>query len=289
VAVAIDPQVVRQWAFEPVERRYAERDTILYALGLGLGQHPLDSRQLRFVYEKDLIAVPTMSVLLGHPGSWLADPRTGIDYRRVVHGEQHLEILAPLPPAGAVRCVNRVEDMVDKGVGRGALIHVSREIEDMVSSTLVARQRSVLFARGDGGFGGSATSRVDALPASPDRSADDQFVWHTLSNQAILYRLSGDLNPLHIDPEVAQSAGFEGPILHGLSSFGIAGLAAIDAFCDHRPERLRSLDLRFSGPVYPGETLLFDLWRTDEGAGAFRARVQERDTVVLDNGRATWR
>ena len=276
------------WRFEPVERTYSDRDAILYALGLGLGQDPLDEMQLRFVYEQGLEALPTMGVVLGHPGSWLADPRTGVDYRRVVHGEQHIEALGSLPPNGTVTCRNCVEEVIDKGAAKGALVTVSRIIEDTATGALLSRQRSVLFARGNGGFGGHSQSRFDALPSCPETAPDFTFEWTTHGSQALIYRLSGDMNPLHADPRLAATVGFKAPILHGLASFGIAGFAALKTFCGGSPAKLLSLGVRLSAPVYPGETFQIDFWRTSAGRGAFCARVKERDVVVLNNGVVTW-
>ncbi len=286
-AVPLDIDALRNWVFEDIEHTYTERDTMLYALGLGFGEDPLDERELRFVYEKELVAAPTMAVILGYPGFWLRDPRTGVDWRRVLHGEQWLEIFRPLPVAGRVIGRPRIDCISDKGAGKGAIIYQSREIRDAADGALLARVSMSSFCRGDGGFGGE--NLPGPQPAAiPDRRPDILCELRTLPCQALIYRLSGDYNPLHADPEVARAAGFERPILHGLATYGLAGRAILRTLCDYQPERLVGLDVRFSAPVYPGETVRFEIWREGEEA-RFRARVAERDRLVLNNGAARFR
>ncbi len=281
----IDRDRLLAWPFEEVEQRYDERDTILYALGIGLGAEPSDPRQLRFVYEQGLQALPSMGVILGYPGFWLQDPRSGADWRRLVHGEQSIEILKPLPPAGTVLGMTRVRDVIDKGPERGALIFTEREVRDKASGELLCHLSSTSFLRGDGGFGGP-TGPVPAPHPIPDRPADESCELATLPQAALIYRLSGDRNPLHADPAAAAKGGFPRPILHGLCTFGIAGHALLRAVCDYRPERLRSLRGRFTAPVFPGETIVTEIWR-DGPSVSFRASVKERGKIVLDHGKAT--
>ena len=280
----IDRDRLLAWPFEEVEQRYDERDTILYALGVGLGTEPSNPRQLRFVYEQDLQALPSMGVILGYPGFWLQDPRSGADWRRLVHGEQSIEILKPLPPAGTVLGMTRVRDVIDKGPERGALIFTEREVRDKASGELLCRLSSTSFLRGDGGFGGP-TGPVPAPHPIPDRPADESCELATLPQAALIYRLSGDRNPLHADPAAAAKVGFPRPILHGLCTFGIAGHALLRTICDYKPERLRSLQGRFTAPVFPGETIVTEIWR-DGASISFRASVKERGKVVLDHGKA---
>ena len=281
----IDREQLLGWPFEEVEQRYDERDTILYALGIGLGAEPTDPRQLRFVYEEGLQALPSMGVILGYPGFWLRDPRSGADWRRLVHGEQSIEILRPLPPSGTVLGMTRVRDVIDKGPDRGALVFTEREVRDKASGELLCRLSSTTFLRGDGGFGGPA-GPVPAPHLIPDRPADESCDLATLPQAALIYRLSGDRNPLHADPAVAAKGGFPRPILHGLCTFGIAGHALLRTVCDYKPERLRSLQGRFTAPVFPGETIVTEIWR-DDAIVSFRASAKERGKVVLDHGRAT--
>jgi len=284
----IDAASLKAWPFEPVRQDYTERDTILYALGLGLGQDPLDPAQLRFTYEGGLQALPTMAVVLGSPGFWAKDPRTGIDWVRVLHGEQSLELHAPLPAAASVIGRTRVTAIVDKGAGKGALMYSERSIEDAASGALLATTHSVSFMRGDGGFAASGQVSDAApapRPATPDGPPDTVLEWRTRPEAALIYRLSGDYNPVHADPAVARAAGFERPILHGLCSFGVTGWALVSALCGGDPGRLRAMGTRFSSPVYPGETLRVEIWRRGD-AVQFRTRVVERDVVVLSHGTA---
>lgn len=281
----IDPDALRLWPLPTFTQGYDEKDAILYALGLGIGQDPLDPQQLQFVVEDGLKTLPTMGAVLGFPGPWLSDPATGIDYTRVVHGEQHLEVVRQLPAEGKIRCVNQVVDVVDRGSGKGAAIIVLRELFDEADGELVSRQTSVLIARGDGGFGGEARqSAIPKLSKPPERAADTSMAWSVPLQAALIYRLSGDRNPLHAVPEVAIKAGFDRPILHGLASFGIAAFVATCAVCDGEPDRLRRIGVRFSAPVLPGDTLAFEIWHIAPGEVAFRARAVERERIVLDNG-----
>ncbi len=282
--MAIDYDKLKNWDFGEIEQTYTTRDSILYALGLGLGADPMDERQLRFVYEDGMAALPTMSVVLGYPGFWLKDPETGVDWVKVLHGEQGIIVHKPLPAEGTVVGKTRITEIIDKGEGRGALILSERDVVDKASGDLLATLTSTTFARGDGGFGGpeGPSPKPHALP---DRDPDEVCDLPTLPQAALIYRLSGDYNPLHADPKVATAAGFERPILHGLCTLGVAGHALLKTACGYDPARFRSMALRFSAPVYPGETIRTEIWR-DDGVVSFRSRVVERDVVVLNNGRA---
>jgi acyl dehydratase len=279
----LDVAAVLDWRFTPVEQAYTRRDTMLYALGLGFGAEPTAPQALRYVYEHGLLAFPTMAVVLGNPGAWTRDPRTGIDWLRTLHGEQGLVIHAPLPPEGRVVGTNRVTGIIDKGPGKGALLMQERELRDAESGALLAVRSTTSFLRGDGGCGAPAREQPKP-PAIPDRAPDAVQEIATRPEAALIYRLSGDWNPVHADPAVAARAGFERPILHGLCTYGIAGRAVVATLCGGDPARLRELHVRFSAPVYPGETIRVELWE----AGAewrLRARVPARDAVVLNNGR----
>jgi acyl dehydratase len=287
--MAIDVAKLKNWPFAPIEQRYSARDTILYALGLGLGQDPMDRAQLRFVYEDGLQALPTMGVVLGYPGFWAKDPATGIDWVKLLHGEQSLELHAPLPAEGAVVGTTRVTAIVDKGAGKGALMYSERDITEAGSGRLLAVSRSVSFMRGDGGFAAAGQPSDTPPPprdAVPERAPDAVCELKTRPEAALIYRLSGDYNPVHIDPAVAQAAGFERPILHGLCSFGVSGVALLKTLCGWDPTRLQEIGCRFSSPVYPGETLRVEMWALGGGRHAFRTRVVERDIVVLSHGSA---
>jgi acyl dehydratase len=285
--VAINYDKLMAWPFEDVRHRYTRRDTMLYALGLGLGTDPVDENELRYVYEKNLVALSTLPVVLGYPGMWLKDPATGVDAVRIVHGEQSLVIHRHPAPEGEVIGRTKVTGIIDKGAGKGALIYTERRVLDAASGERLATLGSTTFCRADGGFGGPSgpVKPVHELPTrAPDRSVDRK----TAPGLALVYRLSGDYNPLHAEPAVARAAGFERPILHGLATYGIAGIALAQAAAGGDPTRIASIETRFSSPVYPGETIRTEVWL--EGSTAFfRARVVERDVVVLNNGRATLR
>lgn len=270
--------------FPVVEHRYTRKETLLYALGVGLGADPMDTGQLRFVYEKDLRALPTMAAVLASPGFWAREPDTGIDWVRVLHGEQEMDFYKPLPAEGTVRAQTRITGIVDKGASKGALIYTQREGVDADSGERLFSVVQTTFARGDGGFGGPAGPVRQSYPV-PDTAPQACCDLPTLPQAALIYRLSGDCNPLHADPDVAAQAGFRQPILHGLCTLGVAGHALLKTCCDYDPERLKSIRVRFTAPVYPGETLRTEIWR-DGALISFRARALERDVVVLSNGRA---
>ncbi len=283
--MVLDPQKILNWPFRPVEQTYTERDAILYALGCGLGIDPLDEAQLRFVFEEpELLALPSMAAVLSPPGFWARHPDSGIDWVRILHGEQAMEIHKPLPAAARVVATTQVTDIVDKGAGRGALLFLRRTVTEAETGEALATLRSTTFARGDGGCGGTTETAPPPHPV-PDRTPDLVCDLPTAPNSALIYRLSGDPNPLHASPSVARAAGFDRPILHGLCSWGVAGHAILKTCCDYDPARLRAMALRFSAPVYPGETIRTEMWR-DGAVVSFRARVAERDAVVLNNGRA---
>jgi len=263
---------------------YTERDVMRYALSLGVGADPTDSAQLRYVYEKHLQTLPTMGVVLAHPGFWARDLDTGIDWMKIVHAEQGLILHRPLPTRAEVVGRSRIVDIVDKGKGRGALVYYERRISDAKTDELLCTSTQTIFCRGDGGVGGPPRS-VPAPHAIPDRAPDSVFEAQTLPQTALLYRLNGDMNPLHADPEVANKAGFERPILHGLATFGVAGHTLLRAVCDYEAARLAEIHARFTAPVFPGETLRIDLWREGDDI-SFTVSVIERNVMVLNNGRA---
>lgn len=262
---------------------WAEKDAIRYALSVGFGHDPLDVDELAFVYERDLKAVPTMATVI----TWDLGPTPalmGIDYSKLLHGQQSVVLHQPFPATATVTAWGRVAAVYDKG-DKGALIVVEKQLVDDAGSPLATLQ-STLFARADGGFGGS---RETPPPhALPQRSPDRTVVIATRPDQALLFRLNGDLNPLHVDPAVAAAAGFERPILHGLSTYGATCKAVLGEYADWDPAAIASHAARFTGPVYPGEALTIDLWR-DADVVSFRARVAERDARVIDNGRTVLR
>ena len=281
--LVINYDKLKNWSFDPVEQTYTTKDSILYALGLGFGSSPLDEGDLHFTFEEEgFSTVPTMAAVLGTPGFWVRDPKTGVDWKQVLHGEQSIELHKPLPAEATIVAQNSVQEVIDKGEGRGALIYTKREISDKVSEELLATCVSTTFARANGGFGGPSIEQPKPH-ALPNRSPDEVCDIATLPQAALIYRLSGDPNPLHASPKVAKTAGFEAPILHGLCTLGVAGRAVLKTYCDNDPARFRSLRLRFSAPVYPGETVRTEMWK-DANNVSFRAKIIERDAVVLNNG-----
>lgn len=284
--MTLDYDRLKSWEFPDFAVAYGARDAMLYALGLNLGADPLDERQLRFAAASRPCVLPTMASILGRLGPWMRAPETGIDYRRIVVGEVALALHRPLPPAGSLVARHHIDAVHDKGEGRGALVVVARELLDDEDNR-VATFKQTTFCRADGGFS-AQDGRSDPLPepetlARPERPADAVVHHPTLPQQALIYRLTGDLNPLHSDPQVAHKAGFERPILHGLASFGIAGWAILDRFCEARPEVLTSLSCRMSAPVFPGAVLETRLWR--EG-GRIWFETLCGDRVVLTRGQA---
>lgn len=287
----IDYRRLKSWAFPEIEHTYTADDAMLYALGVGVGSDPMDERQLAFVNDTapgTPRALPTLAVILGYPGSWMRNPETGIDFSMIVHGEERVVLHAPLPAAGTVVSRHRMTHVIDKGAGRGAVVTYDKELVDRASGTTLAIVTHTTFCRGDGGFS-ARDGLTDAAPQSPpkvpDRAPDLVCELATLPQQALLYRLCADRNPLHSEPAAARKAGFERPILHGLGTFGVAGHALLATCCDYDPARLKSVFARFSAPVFPGETIRVEMIR-DGAEIAFRARVKERDKVVLDYGRA---
>ena len=280
----LNANALREWTFEPRHQTYTDRETLLYALSIGFGADPIDARELPFVYERDLKAVPTMAAVLCHLGAWTVDPRTGITRSKVVHGEQRLTFHAPLPPAAHLVANSRVIGAEDKGADKGALVHVERVISNADTNEPLVTIVQTSFCRADGGFGDSfgPTFTPHALP---ERAADLVVDTATRLDAALLYRLNVDRNPLHVDPEAALRAGFPRPILHGLCTYGIGARLVIAHLLDYAPERLKTFDVRFSSAVFPGETLSFEFWR-DGDVVSFQAFVRERGKKVLDNGRA---
>ena len=262
---------------------YSKRDTMLYALSCGFGSDPGDPRELRFTYEHDLLAVPTMACVLTAGFDTLAG--SGVDYSRLVHAEQRLEVHAPIPVEGEITACWAVDEVVDKGVERGALITHHVTLFDPDGSSLATIHRTSM-ARGDGGLGGPTASRFVLRPV-PERPADCEVAIPTLPQQALLYRLNGDLNPLHADPEASRRAGFAQPILHGLCTLAIACRAVLQRWCDLDPGRLRAIEGRFAAPVIPGDTLLVRMWRESGSSSvAYEVSVPARNVTALRSGRA---
>ena len=282
--MAIQYDKLIRWDIPEVEQHLTKRDTILYALGVGLGSDPGDAKQLRYVYEDGLQALPTMAIILGYPGPWHAKGDLGITRSHVVHGEQGLRIVKPLPVEGDITGKTRITGVVDKGKDKGALVMTECTVREKASGDTVCTLTSTTFCRADGGFGGpdGPVKAPHALPETPPQHVCDL---PTLPQAALIYRLSGDYNPLHADPAYAAKAGYKMPILHGRCTFSIAGHAILKTLCGYDPARFVSMEGRFSSPVYPGETVRTEMWR-DGNIVSFRSTVPARAATVLNNGRA---
>ncbi|HEY4069575.1 MAG TPA: MaoC/PaaZ C-terminal domain-containing protein [Burkholderiaceae bacterium] len=264
----------------------APRDAILYALGIGLGADPTDERQLRFVYEDGILALPTQAITFTYPALLAAYGDAGITMHRVLHGEQQFVLERPLPTSAELEGETRMIGLVDKGPGRGLLIYYRTEIRNLAGNELVATLTSSSFCVDEGGACGTAAAPAQppiARHVLPDRAPDEVCELATLPQAALIYRLSGDYNPMHALPSVARAAGHARPILHGRCTFGVAGHAVLRSVCDYEPARIRSMTARFTTPVFPGETLRTELWHAPGGV-LFRTRIKERDRVALDNG-----
>lgn len=292
--MTIDYQHLKTRPFPEVRQPHAERDTLLYALSLGIGQDASDPDVLPFVYEGapgGLKVVPTQAVVLGYPGFWVREPDTGIDWVKLLHGEQRMVVHRPLPAAARLVGRNRITHVTDKGEGKGAILVIERRLEDE-AGVLYTTLQQVNFCRGDGGYSRAAGGQpsddpLPPLPSAPqDRAPDRVHVQPTRPETALLYRLLADPNPLHADPAAARKAGFDRPILHGLASYGLACWAVLRQCAGSDPGRLRSFDVRFVSPVYPGETLRTEMW-VDGAEVRFLSRVVERDQFVMSHGRAT--
>lgn len=279
--MAIQPERLLAHTFGETRQRYDERDAILYALGLGLGRDEVDRTDPCFLDETRGKVVPTFAVTLGSPGMWIRDPVFGVDFGRLVHSEQAAEFHAPLPPSGEVSATARVISLHDRGAGRGAVLALERRIVDASTGVPYCTLVQTLLLRGDGGFGGPPAPRQSS--PIPDTQAVVTARVTLSERAALIYRLSGDRNPLHVDPVFARRAGFDRPIMHGLGTYGTVGVAVARAL-GGSPDQLTSLACRFSGVVLPGDTLAIEIWGAPANA-VFRASVGDR--LVIDAGRLT--
>lgn len=265
-----------------VRHAWTAHDAILYALGIGLPRDPLDRRELAYVREPAPAVFPTFPVALALTGGPMG--RLGLDMRHALHGEHAITLHGAIPPEGAVIADGHMIGAWDKGEGKGAVFVEEKVLALEPAGAPLATIRKTVFGRAEGGFGGPR----DGQPAPhvvPARMPDLTAEIATTPHQALLYRLTGDLNPIHIDPDAAAQAGLERPILHGLCTFAICARAVIDGQADRRPGRLRHIQARFSAPVYPGDVLAIDQWRDDDVI-SFEARVPDRGQIVIKAGKA---
>jgi acyl dehydratase len=254
-----------------VTHTYTERDVILYALGVGCG-----TDELAFTYERELKVLPTFAVIPSFPAMLNLGGAMQVNPAMVLHGEQAIEVPGPIPTEGTVVTTPSIEAVYDKG--KGAVVVVRTESVDTKGKVLFSA-RSSIFVRGEGGFGGDR-GPSGATNVPPDRAPDRWVAHKTLMQQALLYRLSGDMNPLHADPQFAAMGGFDRPILHGLCTYGHAGRAVLAAYCENDPSRLKSFAVRFSGVVFPGETITTDMWEIEPGKIVFTAKTERGENVL---------
>jgi acyl dehydratase len=282
----IDPSAVGATS-PPVRRSWTSKDAILYALGVGAGAvDPLD--ELQFTTENTngvtQQVLPTMAVVLGGGGAGAIGSIGSFNPAMLVHGEQSFELHAPIPVEGEVETVGEITGIYDKG--KGAVVEIRSTSTDVAAGSPLFTTTMSAFIRGEGGFGGD---RGPSGPknVAPDRDPDHTVAYVTRSDQALLYRLSGDRNPLHSDPSFAAMGGFDRPILHGLCTYGFTGRGLLHALCGGDPTRFTSMEGRFSSPVLPGERLTVRMWETGPGEAVFQTTGDD-GRVVLDGGRATF-
>jgi acyl dehydratase len=266
---------------DPTEHSWTSKDALLYAIGVGAGAvDPFD--ELQFTTENtngvDQQVLPTMAVVLGVGGAGAMGKIGTFNPAMLVHGEQAITLSGPIPVKGTVSTVGEIVGIYDKG--KGAVIATESVSTDVATGKELFRNRSSVFIRGEGGWGGDRGPA--AAGSAPDRDADHSVTYPTREDQALLYRLSGDRNPLHSDPSFAAMGGFDRPILHGLCTYGFTGRALLHSLCDSDPSRFRSMAGRFSSPVMPGEALTVKMWV--DGDQAVFQTVGSDGRVVLDAG-----
>jgi acyl dehydratase len=280
--MAINYDEVMQLTARDVPFSYKDREVMLYALGIGFGRDPLNMAELPFVYENGLRTVPTLSTVVTWGSAILG--RTGINYLMVLHGEQRLTVHRPLPIDAELLVDERIAGVFDKG-DKGAVIIIEKTLKLKATGEKLCVLTATTVARGDGGFGGPRDGAPEPHPL-PNRAPDLVHDCDTRPDQALLYALSGDRNPLHRDPNVAKMVGFPRPILHGLCTYGTACRAIISTVCKYDANRIAEFDARFSAPVFPGETIATEIW-VDGNVVSFRSKVKERDVLVINNGKCT--
>lgn len=278
----INPEKLLNRQFPTVRQTYTERDCMLYALGVGMGIDPLNEQCLRFVYEENLKVVPSQAVMMAHPGFWANEEDIALDWMKILHVGQEIIFHKPIPAAATVEATTRFTKVSDKGERVGALIVTDRVVKNVATGEELLTLITTVLARGDGGFGSDRKSspKMDIIPSrEPDKVCD----LPTLPQQALLYRLSGDFNPLHASPAVAAKVGYKAPILHGLCTMGVATHALLKSCTDYDPDRFKHMRLKFSAPVYPGETIRTEIWQEGNEI-SFRCKSVEQDKVVINNG-----
>jgi acyl dehydratase len=275
----IDPAKALGYEFEGGASAWDADDVILYHLGVGAGNPPTDPGELEYCYEKNLKVLPSFGVIpvFGSMGGISQVPGLQFNFAMLLHGEQDLEVRKAIPTAAKITSRGRVAGIYDKG--KAALVVLEMASRDEAGEELFVNRFS-LFLRGEGGFGGDSGPKAGNRP--PQREPDHVVQSPTLPQQALLYRLSGDKNPLHADPEFSKLGGFETPILHGLCSYGIVCKAAVDAALGGVTARVSRYQARFAGVVFPGETIVTSVWREGDQL-LLEASTRERGTPVITN------
>jgi len=266
----------------PVRSSWTSTDSLLYAVGVGAGQEPTDPAELPFVTENsmsvDQRALPTMAVVLADVSGAFANIGS-FNPVMLVHGEQRVVCHSELPVAGEIESTSEITAIWDKG--KGAVIEVTAHAVSTEDGSALFDLVLSAFIRGEGGFGGDSGPKPGNIP--PEREPDKVVSMKTLPQQALLYRLNGDSNPLHADPQFAAMGGFERPILHGLCFFGFAGRAVLESFCDNDPAKFKSIQVRFSKHVFPGDTLITEMWKEGDDTVILRCKTAERGDDVITN------
>jgi acyl dehydratase len=274
---------------QPGRSSWTSKDALLYALGVGAGQTDPTGFELEFTTENSQNVqqrvLPTLPVVVAMGGGAGLPSWGDFDFRMLLHGEQGVTVHGPIPPDGEVETVSRIVGIYDKG--KAAVIRLENNATYVDTGEPAFSTRFAAFIRGEGGFGESRGDEIPDPPKAPERAPDHETAYATRPDQALLYRLNGDRNPLHSDPEIAKFAGFERPILHGLCTYGFTGRALLHTLCGSDVSNFKSMDARFSKPVMPGDTLTVKMWVDSPGNAIFQTLNQD-GVVVIDGGRFTF-
>lgn len=280
MAEKISPNLVGT-TFDPIPYQWNSKDTMLYALGVGC----VPEKELEFVYEgRGPKVLPTFGVIPGMMALGGMMGKIEMNLATLLHGEQSIIQHRPLPSDGSVECVGRISEIWDKG--KAAVVGVEGTVRDKDGP--ICTTKATVFLRGQGGFGGDRGPSSDGINNPPDRAPDHVYEETTLPQQGAIYRLSGDRNPIHIDPGFAQMSGFKGPFLHGLCTYGFVGRHILHTLCGSDPARFVSFEARFADQVWPGDQIITKMWITAPGEAIVQAETQ-KGNVVLSKAKATFK